>query len=400
VLGIVRATGAALTTTESAMHTEQRRDAKRTPPGGRERTATLVIGGGQAGLSVGYHLARLGLPFLIVDASERIGDAWRDRWDSLRLFTPARFDGLDGMPFPGDPHRFPTKDEVADYLEGYAAHFDLPVRTGIRVEHLTRGREGRFLATAGARTFEADQVVVAMSSYQKPWTPPFASELHPSIRQLHSADYRSPDQLRSGPVLLVGAGNSGSEIAMELAARHPVWMSGRDVGELPFRPRSLAGRHVLGPLVLRGLFHRVLTVRTPIGRKVRAKVLHKGGPLIRVKSRDMDAAGVECMPKTRGIEDGLPVLEDGRVLQPDNVIWCTGFRPGLDWLDLPSQPGEEPRHESGVVPDEPGLYFVGQHFLHAMSSGMIHGVGRDAARIAEAIHSRPASRELEMSGAA
>lgn len=353
-----------------------------------ERIETLVIGGGQAGLSVGYHLSRRGLPFLIVDASERIGDAWRRRWDSLRLFTPARFDGLDGMPFPAPPDSFPTKDEMADYLEGYAAHFELPVRTGVRVDRLTRADDGRFVATAADRTWVADNVVVAMANYQRPWAPDFANGLDPSIRQMHSADYRSPDQLQPGPVLLVGAGNSGSEIAMELAHRHPVWMSGRDVGEIPFRPRGLAGRLLLVRLVIRGLFHYVLTVRTPVGRKVRSKVLHKGGPLIRVKSRDLKRAGVERMPKTKGVERGLPVLEDGRAMEPANVIWCTGFRPGFDWIELPSQRGPDPAHESGIVHDEPGLYFVGQHFLHALSSAMIHGVGRDAERIAEAIAER------------
>lgn len=355
--------------------------------GRSERVETLVIGGGQAGLSVGYHLARRSLPFLIVDANERVGDAWRKRWDSLRLFTPAKFSALHGMRFPAPPNSFPTKDEMADYLEAYAKRFELPVRNGIRVERLSR-RNGRFLAVTEGGEIEADNVVVAMSSYQEPVTPDFADDLDPSIRQLHSVDYRSPDQLQPGPVLLVGGGNSGSEIAMELASRHDVWMSGRDVGEIPFRPRGFLGQLFLVRLVLRVLFHRILTVRTPIGRKIRPKVLHKGGPLVRVKSRDLRRAGVERVPRTKGVEGGLPVLEDGRVLEPANVVWCTGFETGLDWIDLPSQKGGGANHESGIVPEEPGLYFVGLFFLHAMSSEMIHGVGRDAERIVEAIAER------------
>lgn len=366
-----------------------------------ERVETLVIGGGQAGLSVGYHLSRRELPFLIVDASERVGDAWRNRWDSLRLFTPARFNGLDGMPFPGDPDAFPTKDEMADYLEAYAHRFDLPVRNGTRVRHLTRSG-GRFRAETDGGAIEADNVIVAMSDYQRPRTPSFAHEIRPDIRQLHSADYRSPEQLAPGPVLLVGAGNSGSEIAMELSSDHTVWMAGRDVGQIPFRPRGLAGRLLLVRLVLRGVYHRVLTVANPLGRKVRSRVLHKSGPLIRVKYRDLRRAGVERVPKVRGVEDGLPMLEDGRVLEPANVVWCTGFGSGLDWIDLSSQPdasdGAEPDpvHESGIVPDEPGLYFVGRHFLHALSSAMVHGVGRDARRVADAIAQRALTKGVSI----
>lgn len=360
-----------------------------------EHVETLVIGGGQAGLSVGYHLSRRGLPFIIVDASERIGDAWRNRWDSLRLFTPAKFNGLDGAPFPDHPNAFPTKDEMADYLEEYATHFDLPVRSGVRVERLTR-RNGRMVAETTAGDIEADNVVVAMSSYQTPKVPAFADELKPSIHRMHSRDYQNPDQLQPGPVLLVGAGNSGSEIAVELAKGRHVWMSGRDVGEIPFRPRGFLGRLVLVRLVLRFVYHRILTVRTPIGRKVRPKVLHKGGPLIRVKGRDLRRVGVERVPRTARIEDGLPVLEDGRVLEPANVIWCTGFQPSIDWIDLPSQSGTDPSHRSGIVPEEPGLYFVGLHFLHAMSSEMVHGVGRDAERIVKALAER---RERIVDGA-
>jgi putative flavoprotein involved in K+ transport len=228
-----------------------------------------------------------------------------------------------------------------------------------------------------------------MANYQRPKVPGFASELRDDIVQLHSAAYRNPAQLREGGVLLVGAGNSGSEIAMELVRDHPVFMSGRDTGHIPFRIEGPAGRLILVRLVLKGLFHRVLTVATPVGRKVRPTVVGRGGPLIRVKPRDLAAAGVTRVPRTAGVERGWPRLEDGRVLDVTNVVWCTGFHPGFSWVDLPVFDGRgEPRHESGVVPESPGLYFVGLHFLHALSSAMIHGVGRDAARIAEAVAAR------------
>lgn len=351
----------------------------------RRRFDVIVIGGGQAGLSVGYHLKKQGLDFVILDASARVGDAWRKRWDTLRLFTPARYDGLDGLPFPGPPDALPTKDEMADYLERYAAHFQLPVRSGVRVDRLSRKGE-RYLVEAGELTFEAEHVVVAMASYQGPKVPRFAKELSPEIVQLHSSEYRGPSQLEPGGVLLVGAGNSGAEIAMETVGEHPTWLAGRDVGQIPFSSEKRWVQRIVLWLLFRVLFHHVFTVRTPIGRKVRAKMLGAGGPRIRQRRTDLDRAGVRLAPRVTGVKDGLPLLSDGRTLEVRNVIWCTGFDPGLSWIDLPVFDDDgAPRHRSGVVESEPGLYFVGQHFQHALSSTMIHGVGRDAARMVGAI---------------
>jgi putative flavoprotein involved in K+ transport len=358
-----------------------------------EHVDTLVIGGGQAGLAVGYHLSRHGLPFLIVDAHERVGDAWRNRWDSLRLFTPNIFNGLPGLQYPGDRWELPSKDEFADYLERYAKEHDLPVQTGVKVKRLARNGKN-FVATADDWRFEAENVVVAMSSWQQPRVPGFASELDPGIVQLHAAAYRNPGQLREGDALVVGAGNSGAEIALELSKTHRVWLSGQPFGVLPFRPTSAAAR-VLMPFVGRIIFHRVLTTDTPIGRKARPKML-TGDPLIRVKPKDLAAAGVERVPRTAGVVDGLPQLEDGRRLDVANVVWCTGFHPSFSWIDLPVLGPQEPNHNRGIVEDEPGLYFVGLKFLYSKSSEQIHGVGRDAARIAAAIY----VRHREASGAA
>ena len=264
-----------------------------------ERVETLVLGGGQAGVSVGYHLAQRGLPFLILDANERIGDAWRRRWDSLRLFTPARYNALPGMPFPGPAHSFSTKNEVADYLEAYAAKFELPVRTGVRVERLSRNGS-RLVVEAGERRFEAENVVVAMGSDQVPRMPPFAHELHARIVQLHSAEYRNHSQLRAGPVLVVGVGNSGAEIAVEVAKEHPTWLAGEEAGHVPFRIEGTPARFVFLPLLFRLVGHRVLTVRTPIGRRMRPKLLSHGAPLVRVKPKDLAAAGIERVPRVVG----------------------------------------------------------------------------------------------------
>ena len=349
-----------------------------------ERYDVVVIGGGQAGLSAGYHLKQRGLSFVILDAAERVGDVWRQRWDSLRLFTPARFDGLDGMPFPAPATDFPTKDEMADYLEAYATHFDLPVRSGVRVERLSKAGDV-FVAEAGGRRYEARQAIVAMSKYQKPVVPDFAGMLDPGIVQCHSLDYRNPGQLHDGDVLLVGAANSASEIARDLAPGRKVYLSGRHPGHVPFRLEGRVARHVVVPLLFRVVFHRILTVNTPMGRKARRGVETGGAPLIRVKPRDLAAIGVERVPRVAGVSDGLPLLDDGRVLDVANIVWCTGFTPGLDWLDVPVF--DEERHvvHSRGVTREPGLYVLGLGFLYAFSSMMIQGVGRDAAFIADRV---------------
>jgi putative flavoprotein involved in K+ transport len=356
-----------------------------------ERCETVIVGAGQAGLSVGYHLQRRGLPFVILEANERVGDSWRQRWDSLHLFTPTRYNGLDGMPFPGPDFAFPHKDEMANFLEAYAARFSLPVRTGVRVERLARG-DGGFILHAGGQEIAADNVVVAMATFQQPNVPPYAAELNPRIVQLHSSAYRSPAQLQDGDVVVVGAGNSGAEIAVEVARKRHTWISGRDVGQVPFRIQGTASRLFLSRLVLRFVFHRVLTLSTPLGRKLRPKVLFIGGPLIRTRRTDLAAAGIERAPRVIGVRNGLPLLADERVLDVANIIWCTGFHPGFSWIDLPvfDERGQ-PLHERGVVARQPGLYFVGLHFLYALSSTMIHGVGRDAAHIARAIAARPAA---------
>jgi putative flavoprotein involved in K+ transport len=356
-----------------------------------ETIDTVVIGGGQAGLSMGYHLARKGVRFTILEAHQRIGDSWRQRWDSLRLFSPARFDGLNGMPFPGDPNAFPTKDQMADYLEAYAARFSLPVRTGARVERVARAGDGAFLVSTGQRQIHARHVVVAMADFQRPRIPVFAAELDGSIVQFHSSAYRNPGQLQPGAVLIVGLGNSGAEIAREvMRAGHETYVSGTVASELPFRIEGRLARLVLARLLFRGLFYRVLRLDTPFGRRAHARTEGKATPLIRVKSRDLDADGVGRVPRTVGVRDGLPLLEDGRTLGVTNVIWSTGYEPGFSWIELPVFDGQgRPVHTRGICAAEPGLCFVGLHFLYALSSSMIHGVGRDAEYLAEYIAGRP-----------
>jgi putative flavoprotein involved in K+ transport len=356
-----------------------------------ERFETVVVGGGQAGLATGWHLARRGRPFVILDAGERVGDPWRGRWDSLRLFTPARYSGLPGMGFPAPAWHYPTKDEMADFLEAYAARFRLPVRGGVRVDGLTRA-DGRFLVTAGDRRFEADNVVVASGAYHAPRVPAFAAELDPAILQLHSSRYRRPSQLREGGVLVVGAANSGAEIAVEVAGAHPTRLSGRHPGSEPTRAGSRLDRLLTPPFWF--LISRVLTVETRIGRRLRPRLMGAGIPLARVRTRDIAAAGVERVPRTVGTRDGLPQLEDGRVLEVANLVWCTGFRPDLSWIDLPVlDPDGEPRHHRGVVASQPGLYFVGRFFLFSVASSLVGGVGHDAAHVVANLATRAPAEE-------
>jgi putative flavoprotein involved in K+ transport len=354
----------------------------------RTRFDVIVIGAGQAGLSVGYHLKRLGVDFVILDANARVGDAWRARWDSLRLFTPARYDGLDGMPFPAHPESFPTKDEMADYLERYATHFQLPVTNGVRVDRLWREGD-RYIVRAGALELEASHIVVAMASYQRRKVPAFARELSAEIVQLHSCEYKSLSQLKPGGVLIVGAANSGAEIAMETATAHQTFLAGRDPGEVPFRIANPWVQRLVMPVLFRIVFHRIMTVNTPMGRRLRAKMLGVGQPRIRQHRTDLVKVGVEWVARVAGVKDGRPILEDGRTPEVRNVIWCTGYDRALSWIDLPIfDDNGAPRYESGLVEGEPGLYFVGQFFQHAMSSAMIQGVGRDASRVVKAIAKR------------
>jgi len=356
-----------------------------------ESIDTVVVGAGQAGLATGYHLARRGLAFAILEANDRVGDSWRRRWDSLRLFTPARYDGLPGMRFPAPAHHYPSKDEMGDFLERYARRFDLPVRTGVRVERVAPSGDGLRVETS-AGVIDARQVVVAMANFQRPKVPEFAADLDAGVVQLHSAAYRSPGQLREGGVLVVGAGNSGAEIAMDVLPGHPTWLSGRSTGQIPFDIETSLARRLLMPLVLRVLFHHVLTLATPIGRKARPGFVGKGGPLIRTKERDLLRAGVRRVPATVGVRGGRPVLADGTSLDVTNVIWCTGYRSGFEWIDAPIPDEHDLTHLHGPGTAVPGLYFVGPHFLYAASSAMVQGAGRDAGRVARAIAARAASR--------
>lgn len=347
-----------------------------------ERFLAVIVGAGQAGLAAGYYLARAHVPFVLLDAGRRIGDTWRNRWSSLKLFTPARIDGLPGMRFPARPSDLPTKDAMADYLEAYAERFKLPIRLGVRVTALD-AVDGHYVLSAAGEQIAADQVIVATGANQAPRIPAFAADLAPEITQLSAGDYNHPSQVRPGGALVVGAGNSGAEIALEVAPTHETWLSGRSTGTISpaifSPPMSWIAMHIL-------------TQSTPIGRRVMAKMASAGSPWVRITPEDLTAAGIKRVARIAGVEAGKPRLEDGRVLDVSNIIWCAGFTQDFRWIHLPVfDTAGAPIHQRGVVTSHPGLYFLGRPFLYGVTSALVGGVGRDAAYVTRHVLQRSRS---------
>ncbi|HEY6423185.1 MAG TPA: NAD(P)-binding domain-containing protein [Pseudonocardiaceae bacterium] len=338
------------------------------------RIATVVVGGGPAGLVMAYYLRRAKDDFVVLEADARIGDVWRSRWDSLRLFSTPRYASLPGWRIP--VRRFPTRDEMADYLEQYAARFHLPVRTDVRVLRVTRA-DDRFLVETTDGGYLADRVVIATGAHQRPRTPGFASELDPAIRQLHSIGYRNASQFAPGGVLVVGAANSGTDIALDAAAAgHPTWLAGRHPGQAPVDIDARRARPVI-PMVM-FVFKHVLTLRTPMGRAARPDALAHGVQLVRNKLADLDAAGVIRIGRITAVEQGRPMTDDGRVPDVSTVVWCTGSEPDHTFLDLPVTGADGRPEEYRGVANTPGLYFLGLEFQFALASSTIQGLDRDA----------------------
>lgn len=345
-------------------------------------TSTIVVGAGQAGLAAGYFLSRAGVRFTVVDASEEVGDSWRRRWDSLRLFTPARYNALPGSKFPGPRYALPGKDDVAAYLKRYAAKFRLPIRSQTKVSALRRDA-GRFvLETTDGRSLSAASVIVATGANQKPHIPDFASQMAAHVAQMHSSEYRRPAQIPQGRVLVVGAGNSGVQIALELAAAgREVVLSGRNTGSMP---RRLLGRDIydwLWPTLMRP------SLDGAIGRRLMRGRLFAGDPLIGIPAPSIERAGVLRVRRVVSAQQGSPCLEDGAVVRDVNaIIWCTGFRPDFSWIELPAHGLDGyPVHRRGIAVGVPGLAFLGLRFQYRVGSALLGGVGEDAAHVVEKI---------------
>jgi putative flavoprotein involved in K+ transport len=355
------------------------------------RVRTVVVGGGQSGLVMGYYLRRAGEDFAVLEADARVGDTWRQRYDSLRLFSPPPYASLPGLRI-SPTGKFPTRDEMADYLEDYAVRFDLPVHTGTSVRRVIRVDGGGFLVETSRGDFRAENVIVASGMHRAPKVPAVATRLDPAIRQLTSITYRNPGQFAAGGVLVVGAGNSGTDIALDAAAAgHPTWIAGRHPGQVPFDIDSPWSRP--GYAVAMFVFRHVLTLRTPPGRKRWSARMDHGVNLVRNKLADLEAAGITRIGRIETVTDGQPVSSDG--VRPDvaTVVWCTGSDPDHSFLDLPLRYGDDglPRHDRGVA-EEPGLYFLGLSFQFALASEMIQGVARDARWLMRQLRRAPAIR--------
>jgi putative flavoprotein involved in K+ transport len=339
----------------------------------------VVVGGSQAGLAIGYHLAELGVDFTIVDAASEPAAAWRERWDSLRLFTSARYDSLPGMPFPGDPERYPTKDEVADYLTDYARRFELPLELVSRVQAV-RAADGGYLVELADRSIEADQVVIATGAFQTPFVPPIAEGLGPEVTQLHSTAYRSPGDIGDGRVLVVGGGNTGYQIAEELSGSHETHIS-IGTAQKPL-PQRILGRDLFWYLDKTGLIRKRRDTR--IGERLRKTE----DTLIGYRPRTLERLGVAFHPRTLDASGQAVTFSDDTKLEVETVIWATGFRLDHSWVELPVfDAAGNVIHGRGVT-ESPGLYFIGLPWQYTRGSALIGFVKEDAEYLAGQIAAR------------
>ena len=361
------------------------RHAPPAPAEGTEHVEVLVIGAGQAGLAVGWHLREQGVrSFLLLDAGAEVGQVWRDRWDSLRLFTPSEYDGLPGMAFPAPAGTYPTKDEVADYLRAYAAEFELPVRLDTHVTRLTRAGD-TFVAFTSTGTLTARQVVIATGPFQTPVIPSLARHLAADVVQVHSAGYRNPDQLPDGPVLVVGAGNSGLQIACELAASRPVTVA---VGTRPpVLPQRFLGHDLFWWLTRLGIMTR--TADSRLARRLRTK----GDLVIGTRWRDLARLGIQVRPRLDDVDRSTAMFADGSVTEVAAVVWATGFRTDYSWLDIPGAVVDDTVANERGITSVPGLSIVGLPWLHTRGSALLGFVKDDAAWLADNIrHELAAAR--------
>lgn len=348
---------------------------------------TIIIGGGQAGLSAGYFLKKLGQKFIILTKNQKIGDNWRRRWDSLRLFTPVYYNKLPGMEFPSNnPDYLPDKNETGDFLETYAQKFELPVHLDTEVLKI-EGNAHSFVINTRTNSYTSKNVIVATGAFHNPHVPNFSKDFSKNIFQIHSSDYSNPSQLKEGDVLVVGAGSSGLQIATEIKElnhQRKVWLSGPNTGTFPRQILGIDIYHFFAPTVFR------IPTKSMPGKIVKAVSYRHGDLVLRPTYKKMIKAGVKRVGRTVGVKNNLPLLDNGNTLDVSNIVWCTGFRHNFKWikLDIFDDVGY-PLHNRGIIEKFPGIYFLGLHFQYSISSSLLGGVGKDAEFIANYIANNP-----------
>ena len=345
-----------------------------TPPLSTDCLDVIVIGAGQAGLAISWHLARRRLRFLVIDAAPELGNSWRSRWDSLTLFSPVQYDALPGLAFPGRQDTYPTKDQVADYLRSYAEEFDLPVLLNTKAIRLERA-EGRYVVHTSQGLLRSRQVVVATGAFQHPVVPELAAGLSDRVVQLHSAEYSNPADLPSGRIVVVGGGNSGLQIAEELAPTHQITLA---MGSQPLSlPQRMLGRDLFWWMHRLGVLQK--TADSPLARRVRSR----GDLVIGSSRRRLRRAGVDFRPRVVDVERETFRFVDGSEVTADAVVWATGFRSDYSWIDVPEVvSGGAAVHQRGVTPAR-GLYFIGLPWQHTRGSSLLGFVKEDAEFLAD-----------------
>jgi putative flavoprotein involved in K+ transport len=344
---------------------------------------TIVVGAGQAGLATGYYLKKNEVDFAILDASEYVGEVWNERWDSLRLFTPSQYNSLPGLLFPGKKGTFPSKTEMGSYLNRYAEKFELPVYLKKKVIKIKNHGQCDFEVVTDSESIFCNNLVIATGGNQKPNFPFFRSSLNDSVFKIHSSEYKKPQSIPQGEVLVVGVGTSGVQIAIDLSKTHKVYLSGKPTFHIPDFIFKYFGRFYWW------FINNILTINTPMGRKAREGVLTGGAPLINVSMKDAFAAGVELLPRVDKVDGDQLKFVDGTKRKFKNIVFATGFSPDYSWLDIKfDYELGWPKNNRGISSDRQGLYFVGMIFQFGLTSAIIGGVGRDAKYVCDTILKR------------
>ncbi|PEK41185.1 oxidoreductase [Bacillus toyonensis] len=334
----------------------------------------IIVGAGQAGLTMGYYLKQEGYNFLLLESGNRIGDSWRNRYDSLQLFTPREYSSLPGMILKGEKNEFPHKDEITMYLEEYAQYFQLPVQLQTEVLKIKKEKDIFELHTS-KEILQSKKVIIASGGFQQPFIPLFSQHLSSHIFQAHSSQYKSPSQIPKGRVLVVGGGNSGMQIAVELAKTHEVTMSISH--PLTFLPLHLFRKNIFNWLEKLGLLYAEVNTK-------RGKWFQKRkDPIFGFEGKKLIRSGaIKLQEKVVSVSSNNIMFQNGDTYSAESIIWSTGFAQDYKWIEIEKAVNEKgfPNHIKGISPVK-GLYYIGLPWQSQRGSALICGVGKDAAYV-------------------